>query len=1149
MSILRYGKKLAAQGGVLMGGGGKGGGGGGGQQQTTQQQNQYTSLTPWAQPYVTSILGAGQQQVFNTSTDASGNQTINGIRPYNAYGSFNDQGGQYGINPSANAAANSAVAGFQPLQNQAYQGASDLSQSQAPNLTGAAAYSSFGAGQNLANQSTNPYAVGAYMNPYIQNALQPQLAEMNRQYDITGNQLQGRATAAGAFGGNRAALEQSENQRNKNMAMNQVIGSSYNQAYGNAQNQMNTVANLGLQGYGQAGSLAGQQLLQQQGILGLQNQFGGQQQQQAQNVINAGMSNYQQAQQYPMQQLGQLKGLITGIPITDVTTTQQQAQPSTTSQLAGLGTAGVAGLALANKAAQGGLMKSYAAGGSVKGYAPGGIANLNQKALLNPTSISSKQLQDSTKDGAISPQVSGIAQAIQLNEKVHGDAAAASAKGMPQGTIMDELRSQAAQKDEQEAMAEVIPKAIEVLKHKIEVALQSGDTESAQRYTQEIQQLSAMLEQVPQSEAPSAPAPSGIEQIAANGGQPPEQGIEAAPSNLPTQTMAQGGIVGYANRGLVDEDAEDAEMKQLFGSGTDNDFVQSIMPAAGGYAPHPSATIQIREEGSPLKDVKGSHKYEAEVIKAAKRIGLPENIALHALYKETGGSKDPESARSKSGAIGVMQLMPNTAKELGVNPYNPLENIEGGVAYLKKMYDKYQDPSLTLMAYNAGPGRLDRALRSKEGISSLKPETLNYVKMAQGGVAHFKNKGKVSQEEYDASSLEDDLSMADQGIDNAYLRRSRGVVEGVKNLGDIFTNPSNYNPVSKLGFDKVPDMYKKYLGEPTSRFFSMTPEDQAAAFKKASDARKDYLFDYTGSSSSAATTAAPAAPAAAPAAPAARPSNGIDTSAMIRPEMSLSEGESIVDPVKKQIQQAITEFNQAEKTSTEKPSERIAQQYAAPSSMEEIQRELLEDIRSRREAAKKTRETNNLMALMQAGFGAAASKNISPLAAIAEGGAQGVGTLATLRKQESDEAKDIAAQQLGLYKYKAASEAEMNKAAALERYREATLGKKPDAEDIISGKIDKALQSNPQIRDLRERMQLDAKNGMLTPDLEARYQVAINKVIASIYKRYGSNFETVDVGTITPPPPPKKPGFFDNIFGSSTPEPTPGWGPVTVKPQ
>jgi len=375
MSILRYGKKILAQGGVLMGGGK--GGGGGGQPQATQQSSQYTNLTPWAQPYVTSILGAGQRQVFNTSDTGD----ITGIRPYNAYGSFNDQGGQYGINPSAQAAANAAVAGFQPLQNQAYQGASNLSQSMAPGITGGAALGSLYAGQNLANQSTNPNAVGAYMNPYIQNALNPSLQLLNQQYGIAGQNQQAQATRSGAFGGTRSSLENSLNQQNQMLAQNQLVGNAYNQAYGNAQQQMNAVANLGLQGYGQAGSLAGQQLNQQQGILGLQNQFGGQQQQQQQNIINAGMANYQQAQQYPMQQLGQLKGLLTGIPITDVTTTQQQAQPSSVTQLAGLGTAGVAGLALANKAAEGGLMKSYAAGGAVKGYAPGGIANLNQKSL------------------------------------------------------------------------------------------------------------------------------------------------------------------------------------------------------------------------------------------------------------------------------------------------------------------------------------------------------------------------------------------------------------------------------------------------------------------------------------------------------------------------------------------------------------------------------------------------------------------------------------------------------------------------------------------------------------------------------------------------------------------------------------------------
>ena len=136
------------------GGGGKGGGGGGGQQQTTAQSNQYANLSPWAQPYVTSLLGAAQQQVFQTKqnpategywTDSAGNKVdaataqadqgfhfgggggqqynynagnpasteITGINPYNAYGAYNPAtGGQYGMTPSAQMAANAAVAGL-----------------------------------------------------------------------------------------------------------------------------------------------------------------------------------------------------------------------------------------------------------------------------------------------------------------------------------------------------------------------------------------------------------------------------------------------------------------------------------------------------------------------------------------------------------------------------------------------------------------------------------------------------------------------------------------------------------------------------------------------------------------------------------------------------------------------------------------------------------------------------------------------------------------------------------------------------------------------------------------------------------------------------------------------------------------------------
>jgi len=141
---------------------------------------------------------------------------------------------------------------------------------------------------------------------------------------------------------------------------------------------------------------------------------------------------------------------------------------------------------------------------------------------------------------------------------------------------------------------------------------------------------------------------------------------------------------------------------------------------------------------------RGGHKYEDMVIQEANRLGVDPSLALHVLYKETGNLKNPETAKSSAGALGVMQLMPKTAKGLGVDPLNPEENIRGGVTYLKQMYDKYQDPTLALAAYNAGPGRLDKALKSGQGILGLPRETQNYVRMASGGeVKHFQYGGST----------------------------------------------------------------------------------------------------------------------------------------------------------------------------------------------------------------------------------------------------------------------------------------------------------------------------------------------------------------------------------------------------------------------
>lgn len=312
-------------------------GGGGSAQQ--QQQNQYQSLAPWAEPYITSTLGAAQRQVFNT--DESGN--ITGIVPYTAYGKDGA-----GMSAADQSAAQSSVAGFTPLQNQAFQGAGALQTpgqfGQATGAAGLGTLQALGAGQQYQQQATNPYAVGAYMNPYVQQSLQPQLNEIQRQGDIASQQAASRATGSGAFGGTRSALAQNEAQRNAMLAQQNAIASGYNTAYDKALQNMQFGANLGLQGaqtgIGGAqtlGGLGSSQLAAQQGILNLQNQYGTQQQQNQQNVINQAMQNFATAQQYPMAQLTQLRNLITGLPVTNVTTTQELAQPSAGQQLLGTG--------------------------------------------------------------------------------------------------------------------------------------------------------------------------------------------------------------------------------------------------------------------------------------------------------------------------------------------------------------------------------------------------------------------------------------------------------------------------------------------------------------------------------------------------------------------------------------------------------------------------------------------------------------------------------------------------------------------------------------------------------------------------------------------------------------------------------------------
>jgi hypothetical protein len=304
------------------------------------------------------------------------------------------------------------IADFSPMQNRAFNDVANMQTSSqlgaASNLAGGAGLGAFGlagqmgnAGNNYYGMATNPYAAQAFMNPYIQASLSPQLDEMRRQYGITGTQQQGNATRTGAFGGSREALMASENNRNMNTAMNQTIGQGYDKAFQAAQQAQQFGANLGLQGqqgalqgYGLANNAAGTlgqlgqtQFGQRQAINQAQQNVGTIQQAQAQQGLDQRYQDFLKQQNYPYQQLAFMSDMQRGLPLSQSATSMYQAPPSMVSQLGGLGMAGLgiygaSGGFKGNK--EGGAIKEYKAGGltAVDGYAPGGKIDLKSEEEL-----------------------------------------------------------------------------------------------------------------------------------------------------------------------------------------------------------------------------------------------------------------------------------------------------------------------------------------------------------------------------------------------------------------------------------------------------------------------------------------------------------------------------------------------------------------------------------------------------------------------------------------------------------------------------------------------------------------------------------------------------------------------------------------------
>jgi len=289
---------------------------------------------------------------------------------------------------------------FTPLQQQSFENAG-LMQT-APQLGDATAMAGMAGLGALNTQYTfNPYQaqqftgnnVQAYMSPYMQNVVERQQADAQRQSDIARQAQGAQAARSGAFGGSGDYLMRGQAAGNLARQKGDIQAKGLQDAYAQAMGQFNQSqaqnlagqqlnaqqqqfgAGLGLQGLQTAmtgaKSLAdiGQtQYGQNLGLLDVQNRFGAQQQQQVQNALNTEYQDFLNYQNYPYKQMGFMSDMIRGLPMSQLSSTMYQQPPSMVSQAAGLGTAAL------------GLSKLMAKGGAVEDVEyrdkPAGLAEL-----------------------------------------------------------------------------------------------------------------------------------------------------------------------------------------------------------------------------------------------------------------------------------------------------------------------------------------------------------------------------------------------------------------------------------------------------------------------------------------------------------------------------------------------------------------------------------------------------------------------------------------------------------------------------------------------------------------------------------------------------------------------------------------------------
>ena len=393
-------------------------GGGGGSQSSSGTSTQVSDLPEWAKGYAKDTL---------SKTAAVTDISQNPYKPYEA----------------------NRIAGFSPLQQQSQQNAANMQTSGVTGfgtqLAGAAGLGALGARYDPTQFQADQFggdAAQQYMSPYMQNVVDIQQREAQRQGDIAGTQLASQATKSGAFGGGRQAIMQAEAARNLAQQKGDIQARGLQSSYEQAQAQFNADqarrmqaqqlaeqskqygAGYGmqglqtaLQGAGQLGALGGQQFAQGMDINKLQNAYGGQQQALEQQGLSQAYQDFQNQQNYPYKQLGFMSDMINRLPLGQQTTRQvYEPEPGAIQQL---GSLGLGAYGLSKFMAEGGITGDANVSNILSKLSDAQLEQAKQQAAQNQDDERVKEIEGiqraraSARDGisAAAPAQGGIASA------------------------------------------------------------------------------------------------------------------------------------------------------------------------------------------------------------------------------------------------------------------------------------------------------------------------------------------------------------------------------------------------------------------------------------------------------------------------------------------------------------------------------------------------------------------------------------------------------------------------------------------------------------------------------------------------------------------------------------------------------------------